>query len=170
MVAHSIREKLQSLDGQYKFNDLLTFMEKSCITFTDRQLNGSMAIATLDGVIVDVFKISHYPDKLIFFIFIHEIAHMKRLIKKGKEWFLGQLSIENYQEFTSELFKEEILADRYACRMFYKLNGIIYPWNQTQQLNLPERQKAYAPMAGSYFGKINNNEETYRELIQSFIK
>jgi hypothetical protein len=170
MVAQSIREKLQSLDGEYKFNDLLTFMEDSCITFIDRRLNGPMAIATLDGVIVDVLKLSHYHDRLIFFIFIHEIAHMKRLVKNGKGWFLGQLSIDNYQEFTSELFKEEILADRYACRMFYKFNEIIYPWNQTQQLNLPEKQKAYAPMADSYFGKINNNEETYRELIQSFIQ
>ncbi len=170
MVAQTIREKLQKLDGEYKFNDLLTFMEESGITFIDRRLNGPAAIATLDGVIVDVFNFYRYPDKVIFFIFIHEIAHMKRLTKNGKGWFLGQLSIENYEEFTRELFREEVLADRYACRMFYKLNGMIYPWSQTQQLNLPEKQKAYAPLTDSYYGKINNNEETYRMLIQSFIQ
>ncbi len=169
MVAQSIREKLQSLDGEYKFNDLLTFMEESCITFSDRFLDGSVAITTLDEIIVDLSQLTYYPSKAIYFIFIHEIGHMKRLTKNGKKWFLGQLSIDNYEELTRELFREEVLADRYACRVFYKLNGIIYPWHHTQQLNLPEKQKAYSPMVDYLFRKINNDENKYRELIQSFI-
>src|SRR6478609_11860763 len=114
MVDKTIREKLQSLDGEYKFNDLLTFMDETGIRFIDRGLKGPAAIATLDGVIVDVSNFNQYYDKVVFFIFIHEIAHMKRLKKYGKEWFLAQLSIEDYDVFLDELFKEEVLADRYA--------------------------------------------------------
>ncbi len=170
MVDKTIRKALKKRNGEYKFNDLLTFMENTGITFIDRRLNGPLSITTLDAIIVDVSNFYIMHDKVVFFIFIHEIAHMKRLKKYGKEWFLKQMSINDFDEFLTELFKEEVLADRYGCRIFYKLNGITYPWPLTQQLNLPEKQKAYAPMTKGYFGKINNNEETYRMLIQSFIE
>ena len=169
MVEESIRIKLQSMDGQYKFNDLLTFMEDSGISFIDRRLAGPAAIATLNGVIVDVSNFNRYYDKVVFFLFIHEIAHMKRLNKYGKEWFLCQLSIEDYDVFLDELFKEEVLADRYACRLFYKFNKVIYPWYYTQQLDLKHKQIAYAPLAKSYFGKIKNDENLYNKLLESFI-
>lgn len=169
MIEKSIKETLSKMDGKYKFNDLLIFMEASGINFINRGLAGPAAIATLDGVIVDVKNIKNYPEKVVYFIFIHEIAHMKRIIKYGKEWLLSQLSITDYPKFLTEICKEEVIADRYACRMFYKLNNVIYAWSETQQLNLPHRQQAYAPLADGYYMKINNNEETYRKLIQSFI-
>jgi hypothetical protein len=170
MIEESITETLSNMDGKYKFNDLLTFMEVSGINFINRRLAGPLAIATLDGVIVDVKNIKNYPEKVVYFIFIHEIAHMKRINKFGKDWLLSQLSIEEEELFLSEICKEEVLADRYACRMFYKLNNLIFPWTSTQQLNLPEKQKAYAPLViHGYYKKINNDEETYRKLIQSFI-
>lgn len=171
MVEQSIKNALSKLDGIYKFNDLLTFMENSGIKFINKRLVGPMAVATLDGVLVDINNMKYCPDSLIYFIFIHEIAHMKRINKFGKEWFLAQLSIEDEELFLSEICKEEVIADRYACRIFYKLNKIIFPWTSTQQLNLPEKQKAYAPLViHGYYKKVNNNEEMYNNLIQSFIK
>lgn len=170
MIDKEIIKAISKRNGYYNFNDLLTLMEKSGISFIARKLAGPIAIATLDGVIVDISKFEKIPDSVVFFIFIHEISHMKRINKYGKEWFLGQLSLSNYDKFLEELFKEEILADRYACRIFYRLNKFIYPWCNTQQLNLKHKQDAYEPLARSYYGKIKNDEATYRKLIQSFIK
>jgi hypothetical protein len=171
MIEESIKKTLRKLDGVYKFNNLVTFMEESGINFINKPLAGMLAVATLDGVLVDLRNVANVPERLIYFIFIHEIAHMKRINKYGKEWLLAQLSIEDKELFLSEICKEEVLADRYACRIFYKLNKIIFPWTSTQQLNLPEKQKNYAPLViHGYYKKVNNDEETYRNLIQSFIR
>lgn len=169
MIDETIIKELNSRNGLFKFNDLLTFMEDTGITFINKGLKGPAAIATLDGIIVDVRNFVRYPDMVVYFIFIHEIAHMKRLQKYGKEWFMNQLSINDYDEFLIELFKEENLADRYASSVFYKLNGIIYPRSYTQQLYLKDKQKAYEPLAKTYYGKIKNDEKNYYKLLESFI-
>lgn len=170
MIDETIKEALSKRDGKYKFNDLLTFIESTGITYKDRELCGPLAIATLDYILLDINMIDHYDDRLLFFIILHETAHYKRITKYGRNWLLEGLSIADYENFTNFIFKEEIIADRYACKMFYHFNKNIYSWENTQQLNLIEKQKAYAPLANLYFGKIQNNEEIYTKLIESFIK
>lgn len=170
MIDKTIRDALSKRDGQYKFNDLLTFIESTGYTFKDRELHGILAFASLDYIMLDINMIDHYDDRVLFFIILHETAHFKRIRKKGKNWLLNGLSIEEFEPFTHFIFEEEILADRYACRLFYRFNESIYNWEHTQQLNLIEKQKAYAPLAEMYFGKIKNNEEIYNKLIETFIK
>lgn len=170
MVDNSIKVALAKLDGNLKFNDLIKFIEDTGITFKDRNLIGPLGIATLDCIYLDINKLNRHYDNFIYFVILHEIAHFKRITKMGKPVILKNLSLEDFDEFLNHIFFEEILADRYACRMFYHFNRDIYPWVQTQQLNLPSKQLAYHPMVRNYFGKIQNDEKKYYELIEQFIK
>lgn len=170
MIEESIKRFLLLRDGEYKFNNLVTFMEDSRINFMTRNLVSGFAIATLDGVVIDTNKMRNAPDWLLYFVFIHEIGHMKRINKLGKNWMIDIFSVEDYDMFLKGIFDEEVFIDRYASRIFYKLNKIIYPWDKTQQLNLPEKRKAYAPLVRPYFGNVNNDEATFRKIVSSFIK
>ena len=170
MVDSSIKVALAKLEGKLKFNDLIKFIDDTGITFKDRNLIGPLGIATLDCIYLDINKLNRYYDNFIYFVILHEIAHFKRITKIGRDEILKNLSSEDFDELLKHIFFEEILADRYACRMFYHFNRDIYPWSDTQQLNLPSKQLQYHPMARNYFGKIQNDEKKYYELIEQFIK
>lgn len=169
MIEQTIIDKLSERDGRYNFIKLLEYMQASGYTYVDKKLRGPLAIATLNGILLDMSTIDRYHDKLVYFILLHETAHMKRIGRMGKELMLANLSIEDFDEFTAHIFEEEIFADRYACRLFFHFNKEIYPWYETQQLNLKYKQEQYGPMARMYYGKIQNNEEKYNEMISNFI-
>ena len=169
MIEQTIIDKLSERDGRYNFIKLLGYMQDSGYNYMDRKLRGPLAIATLNGVLLDMSTIDRYHDKLVYFILLHETAHMKRIDRMGKDLMLSNLSIEDFGEFTAHIFEEEIFADRYACSLFYRFNKEIYPWYETQQLNLKYKQDQYEPMARRYYGKIQNNEEKYNEMINNFI-
>ncbi len=169
MIEQSIIQELSERHGVYNFNGLIEYMQNSGYVYQDRKLRGPLAIATLNGILLDMSMIRRYGNKLIFFIILHETAHMKRIDRMGKDGMLSNLSIEDFKEFCNHIFKEEIFADRYACIMFYHFNKQTYYWSETQQLNLESRQKEYEPMARAYYGKIQNDEEKYNEMINDFI-
>lgn len=169
MIDIAILEKLIERNGQYNFTKLVDYLLDTGFVYQDRKLRGPLAIATLNGVLLDMSVIDRYHDKLVYFILLHETAHMKRINRMGKELMLSNLSIEDFGEFTAHIFEEEIFADRYACSLFYHFNKEIYPWYETQQLNLKYKQEQYEKMARMYYGKIQNNEEKYNEMISQFI-
>ena len=169
MIDIAILEKLIERNGQYNFTKLVDYLLDTGFVYQDRKLRGPLAIATLNGVLLDMSVIDRYHDKLVYFILLHETAHMKRINRMGKEMMLSNLSIEDFGEFTAHIFEEEIFADRYACSLFYHFNKEIYPWYETQQLNLKYKQDQYEKMARMYYGKIQNNEEKYNEMISNFI-
>ena len=169
MIDIAILEKLIERNGQYNFTKLVDYLLDTGFVYQDRKLRGPLAIATLNGVLLDMSVIDRYHDKLVYFILLHETAHMKRINRMGKEMMLSNLSIEDFGEFTARIFEEEIFADRYACSLFYHFNKEIYPWYETQQLNLKYKQDQYEKMARMYYGKIQNNEEKYNEMINNFI-
>lgn len=170
MIDQEIIDSLTKRHGKYDFNKLIEFIQSTGFTYKARKINGPIAIATIDCVYIDVDKVDYFGDKLAYFIILHETCHMKRITKFGSEWMLRNLSFEKFDEFTKHIFIEEILADRYACRVFYEFNKVVYPWSETQQLDHKIKQKQYAPMARLYFGKIQNDINKYNELISEFIK
>ena len=171
MIDQKIIDHLALRHGKYDFNKLIEFIQSTGFTYKAKKIYGApIAIASINNIYIDVDKVDYYGDKLAYFIILHETCHMKRITKFGAEWMLRNLSLEEFGEFTKHIFIEEILADRYACRLFYKFNKTVYPWYQTQQLDQKHKQEQYEPMAKLYFGKIQNDINKYNELISGFIK
>jgi len=169
MIEKSIIKALKKRHGTYNFNGLIEYMQNTGYVYENLKLKGPLAIATLNGVLLDVYKLERFSDSLVFFIILHETAHMKRIDRMGKETMIKNLSIQDFKEFCNYLFVEEILADRYACRLFYHINKEVYNWCDTQELNIESKQKQYEPIARLYYGKIKNDCEKYNEVINDFI-
>lgn len=173
MVDNIIKTELLKRHGEYDFNELVKFIENTGFEYKSVGLRGPLGISTLDNIMLDIDSINNvgnmFGDKFIFYIILHETAHFKRIQKLGRNEMLGRLSNSNYNRFLDHVFEEEVIADRYATRLFYRFNKRIYPWSETQELNLIENQEIYETFARSYYGKINNDEELYTELINKFI-
>ena len=170
MIDESLIKCLKDKHGKYDFNQLIEFMEASNIVFKDRKLKSAAGIATYDCIYVDSSNFNfRIPDFMVYFIILHEMAHHKRLHKYGKHHFIKELSNENYDDLFEHVVGEEILADRYASRVFYKLNNEVFPKYYTQCLDDPNKKAAYRYRIEFFFGKIQNNEEKYDNLFKQFI-
>jgi len=167
-----IIEKLKNRNsGSNHFDIIFDFMEKSKIKFKDNRLYDVYAIATPDIIFLDIDKMmSDYTDMMISFIILHEMGHYKRIQKIGKANMLKYLSSNNFNFLHKYLVNEEMLADRYASSLYYKLIGDLFPRNLTQQLDKLYKQEQYRIAAQHLFGLIQNDEEKYNKLLNTFIR
>lgn len=169
MIDEEIKIKIANKHGVLNFNYLLEFMSSSGIKFINRRLKDTLGIATYYCIYLDMEKIDTYPNTLLFFIILHEMAHYKRINKMGKDIMLKNLSSDNFDEIFKHVINEEIFADRYACFIFNLFNKCEFPRSATQCLNELEKQIPYKETVMSIFGKIKNNEENYKNLVNSFL-
>lgn len=169
MIDESIKTLLNQKHGELNFKGLLTFMEDSGIEFRARKLSWPLGIAAFYCIYLDLTRLSKYHDKLTYFVILHEIAHYKRINKFGKEHYIKMLSIGDFDVFCGFIITEEIVADRYGCKLYYHLNKYSFPRGATQELHLVKNQDSYRRTAKQLFGVIQNSEEKYIELIESFL-
>ena len=170
MIDASIRTYLSGKVSSLNFKALLELMESTGIEYRDRKLRGPVGIATYYCIYLDLERLMQAHDKLLFFVIVHEIAHFKRIMKiGGKDGIIKLMSVDELDTFCENVFNEEIFADRYACYVYWLLNKDIYPRENTQELHLPYNQKAYRVGARHLFGVVQNNEENYKRLLESFV-
>ena len=78
------------------------------------------------------------------------------------------MSSDKLNDFTKHIIDEEILADRYATYVYYKLNGDIFPKYRTQQLYEDTKKESYEYGLSQLHGIIKD-EDSYNTLMMSFI-
>ena len=167
----AISRLLRKKNGELDFKSLLKFMKESGIKFKNRKLVKVYGIATYYAVYLDMDKLtSHFNNRMIWYIILHEIAHFKRIKKIGKDNVIKFLSSEDFDEFCNHIIGEEIIADRYACFVFYLFHKETFPREATQQLEKLSRNLEYRGFIRGLFGKIKNDEENYKKLFKSYIK
>lgn len=152
---------------------LINFMESIDVDYQMADLRGPLAMATFEGVFIDINKIidrsSDGDSRLMYFVILHETAHIKRMKKLGKKEILRNLSLGVFDEFFNHVIGEEMIADRYACFIYNKLNKEAFPLHMTQELNLNNNKERYKQTAKGFFGRIQNDEKKYKELFEQFI-
>jgi len=154
---------------------LISFMENSDVNYYMADLNGPMGMATINGVYIDVNNVlSKYSNRinamLLYFIILHETAHMKRITKLGKDKVLEKLSLTDFNDFFEHVVNEELIADNYGCLIYYILNKKKYPSNYTQNLGDVDNKERYKNTARGFYGQIQNDETKYNKLVNRFIK
>ena len=170
MIDESLIECLKDKHGMYDFNKLIEFMQQSNIVFKDRRIKNAVGIATYDCIYLDSDTLNFiFPDLMIYFIILHEMGHYKRLHKYGKEHFIKELSNDDFDKLFEHVIGEEILADRYASRIFYIFNKKVFPKFYTQCLDDPNKKANYQYRIKWFFGKIQNKEENYDNLFKELI-
>jgi hypothetical protein len=169
MIEESIAKTLINRQRPYNFAGLLSMMESSGIEFKSKGLRGPVGMASLDCIYLDLSKLDRLADNFVFYIVLHEMAHLKRIQKMGKLAMLAKLSADNFNVYFNHIITEEIIADRYASLMFYGLNKELFPVEMTQQLHLPEIQAKYQFVVRSNFGVYKNDMAIYEEAIKKYI-
>jgi hypothetical protein len=156
---------------------LISFMENSDVNYYMADLNGPMGMATINGVYIDINNILSkfgFPigtnTMLLYFIILHETAHMKRIIKLGKDKVLEKLSLTDFNDFFEHIINEELIADNYGCLIYYLLNKKKYPSYYTQNLGDADNKERYKQTARGFYGQIQNDETKYNKLVNRFIK
>lgn len=167
MIDKSIKDELNK--DNFDFAPLYEIMEQSGLVFKNQRLHWALGIATFDTIYLDMAKFSSFTNESKYFIILHEMAHGKRIKKFGKKWVIERMSVENFEDFAQGVFVEEIIADRYACYMIWKLLKHSFPRHRTQQLHLPEVQEYYKPNIEPIFGKVQYKEENYNKLFDTYI-
>jgi len=171
VIDESIKTALLEKHGKLDFNALLAFMENTGINYQNRRMRGPMGLATYYTIYVDLEYINQYPDNLLYFIILHEIAHYKRIERMGgKEGVIKMLSIEDFDVFCEHVIGEEIFADRYACFVYQILTKTMFPRGATQNLHIKGIQDRYKEKSAIHlFGVVKNNEDVYHQLLESFL-
>lgn len=169
----SVIAELKRLDGQSDLNFLgiLEMIKDIQIPVNSVKLRGQYGLATIYGLYFDFEMLHEKPNnfEFIYYAFLHEIAHYKRINKIGSDYFIESLSTNSLNDYLNFLLNEELIADRWARLIFYKLNGKKLPVWITQQLEIEDNKKRF--LLGSYknFGIINNDKSNYDRLLNDYI-
>lgn len=171
MIKENLKKLLIDNLSNHNIKGLISYMELNDFDYHLAELKGPLAMATFKGVYIDIRSINNKPynENLFYFILLHETAHMKRMKKFGKTKILEMLSHENFDVFFNHVINEELIADRYGCYIYKKLNNKIFPEQLTQQLNLDYKKEKYKSTIKNIFGVIKNDEKKYDELFNQYI-
>lgn len=170
MITKNLKDHLisRSTKSDLNFLKLVEILEGSKYEFIGTTLIGPVGLATLGKAYFDMTSLVLKDDQYVFFVILHEFAHIKKIEKIGKDGMIKQLSTNDFYSFIDHILNEEILADRFGCLMFYHLNKKLYPRYRTQMLDVLQYQAKYVIDNGDLFGLIKD-EETYDKLLNSFI-
>jgi hypothetical protein len=106
--------------------------------------------------------------EFFYYVALHELAHYKRINKIGSDFHINKLSSSDFKEFVNHIIQEEIIADRYACLMFYIVNGEEAPYSQGLENSIIQEQ--YKPkIKDAMFGKIDFDLDNYKKMGESLL-
>jgi hypothetical protein len=171
MITTKIKEHLLERDetSHLDFKGLVAFLEASEFEFVDCRLFNVVGMATVHRIHLDIDKLNNFDNQFVFFIILHEYAHGIRMKKMGKAKIISMLSLEDFDELFEHVVNEELIADRYGRAIFHKFNGEEFPWYRTQMLDMETRRDAYEHVVRMLHGVVDNDEEKYKMLMESFI-
>lgn len=165
-----MRQKLLNLHTRLRFDRLIAYIEYQRIPIVDCKLHDCYGLAIDKGIFIDVDKILSYegPDT-VYFTILHETAHYKHMQRVGKDTIVKLLAEPDFDKFADDVIREEIIADRYASRLYLRMNGEPISAYRTQRLELPSVQEVYkAKVLPQLYNKVRS-EEDYDNLWVKFI-
>lgn len=170
MLDEEFTSYLSSLKSDLNFKGLINHLNDSDIVFKNNRLRNACGMTTFECIYIDIEALKWgFSDELVFFIFLHEMGHYKRIIKYGKNFFIGHLSNNNKTSLFEYLMLEEDIADRYASHLYNKLNGKNIPTYISDILNSSNRKQSYCLAASDLVGRVNNDENNYKKIMESYI-
>lgn len=156
--------KLKHLNAE----GLIRVMEELDVEIVDRKLHNAVGMTMPDKIYLDIDRLRYHQPKFVYFVVLHEICHYKRIRKVGKKVIVELFKSKNFDEFFAGILKEELIADKYACILYFRFNDEVFPKALTQQLTEEVAQNVYSEFTKTLFGRVEN-EKDYRDLLKSFV-
>lgn len=170
MLDEEFTSYLSSLNSDLNFKGLINHLNDSGITFKNNRLRNASGMTTFECIYIDIEALKWgFSDELVFFIFLHEMGHYKRILKYGKIHTLNNLSINDETSLYEYLMTEEDVADRYALHIYYKLNNKKTPSYIIEMLSSYGRKQQYRSGAKVLIGKVKNDEDNYINFMKDYL-
>ena len=177
MKEYNISNKFIEYSGKFNDNQLVSQVLKFFLNqkininvLDDKIRRDFVGLSTLYGIYFDLKRLDEQPDNLKCFIILHELAHVKRIKKLGKNKVISDLSETNFDLFCDKVINEEIIADRYASLLYFKLTKKKYPEYMTQGLHIKSKRDMYKQFLKFTFGLNDGTEETYKKKLKEVFK
>lgn len=151
------------------FNGLFDLLKEKNIPlkFVEFKIN-AVGVATFDCIYININYI-HRID-IIYFVLLHEMAHFRRISKRGFQWYLDNFINNTLENFNELIINEEIIADRYADIIGGILNkGYSEFHSYNQKLTNQENVEKYKEVIEGLFNTIPDNYEDYVKFIHENI-
>lgn len=170
MISENLKQLLESRaeTSDLNFRTLIEFLSSSEYHFIGTKLNGAKGFATVGKAYFNISEIERDDDQALFFVFLHEYAHLLRIDKMGKDKMIDFLSSKDFDSFAEHVIEEETTADRFGCFYFHKLNGKVYPNYRTQQLTNEKYRIGFKYDIKPFFGKFGD-EQAYDNMVKFII-
>lgn len=170
MISEDLKEILlkRAETSELNFNSLISFMEEADCEFILAKLINVLGVAT-DKLVYSDMRLFEKDDQYVFFHFLHEYAHVLSIKKIGVDGVITQFMETDPEKFANIFTREEILADRFGCYWFYRMNGKVFPRYRTQQLEREDHQQGYASAITHLMGQVTDEETYYRSLHRFII-
>lgn len=161
------KENGSQIQPSVDLQDVLNLLISENIPVKTHNKGDFTGLATLWGLYFNLNKLWRYPNVIKYYIILHEIGHVKRMRKHGEDKVLSDFSQNDFDKFAESVINEEIIADRYASFVYYRLTGNVLPKNYTQKLDLPEYQERYKGLLKSCHTNVDNDIESYKKELKN---
>lgn len=121
-------------------------------------------VSVIGGIYINKHINMLLPNKLIYFVLLHELYHYKYINKIGGDKLLERLSNDDYDSLCDYIYKEENMANKYAYIMYYHLNKFRF------DNHIVVENKNVEKFANLIYRKINNKITNYNKLVEEWKK
>lgn len=124
MLSKSFNDHLLENTDQEFVDKLIPYLEG--INVINASLaHGLLGIAKPDLIYLNLETAIRITGKYgLAFVILHELAHYKRIKKKGKEWYLNYILHSDEESYVRDTILEETIADKWGVDMVKEIYGI----------------------------------------------
>tara|TARA_B100001173_G_C15810483_1_gene471761 strand:- start:154 stop:681 length:528 start_codon:yes stop_codon:yes gene_type:complete len=124
ILSKSFKDHLLKNTDQEFVNKLIPHLEGVNIINASLS-NGIIGIAKPELIYLNLETAMRINGKYgLAFVILHELAHYKRIKKKGKEWYLNYVLRSDEETYIKHTILEERIADKWGLDMVKKIYGI----------------------------------------------
>lgn len=102
------------------------------------------------------------------FVILHELAHYKRIKKKGKEWYLNYVLRSDEETYVRNTILEETIADKWGVDMVKEIYGITIVSPRNPLIS----SKEFSDKTRTIYKLIRNsvnNEDDWDNMLNGYV-
>lgn len=156
-------------ESNLNWNALVDYIYNKGIVIIDSKLKSGFGMATYYGIHLNMDYFKFVNGEIRYFLICHEIGHYVSLIEQGLDYHLNMLSSSNLNDVYNHIVNEEKRADDFALNLYNILNNISFEDIHNNINDEYLNKNGYMETAKYIFGRINNSEQNYKNIINEFI-
>ena len=168
MLSKSFEDHLLKNTDQEFVDKLIPHLEGVNIINTSLS-NGIIGIAKPELIYLNLEAAIRRTGKYgLAFIILHELAHYKRIKKKGKEWYLNYVLRSDEETYVRHTILEETIADKWGVDMVKEIYDITIVAPRSPLIS----SKEFSDITRVMYRGIRTNvktEDDFNNMLNSYV-